>query len=288
MSEDTCLNNEVEVPEEILNEASELGWLPQEKWKGDPDKWVDAETFVERGKQVLPILKKNNDRLRADLLKRDTEIGTLRNNLSAMGATIQKLETAYNEGLQRALENQRRELRKQLAEARRDGDVDTELDIQEQLDEVEEKKKKAKEEVATPVVPKSDSDQSLSPEFVQWKEENPWFGVDAKKTKAILRAAEDLREEGEKTVGAEFFELAAERAFGEKEDDTGKNKVESPRASGGGGGGSVKGKTFNNLPKEAQDACMQDQELFVGPGKMFKELKEWQTYYTKLYHGEPV
>ena len=22
------------IPEEILNEASELGWLPQEKWKG--------------------------------------------------------------------------------------------------------------------------------------------------------------------------------------------------------------------------------------------------------------
>ena len=33
---------------------------------------------------------------------------------------------------------------------------------------------------------------------------------------------------------------------------------------------------------------MQDADTLVGPGKKFKELKDWQNYYTKVYFGEQV
>ena len=48
--------------------ALEMGWVPQDKWTGDPDKWTDARSYVERGEQILPILRANNRRLQDDLL----------------------------------------------------------------------------------------------------------------------------------------------------------------------------------------------------------------------------
>ena len=47
----------------VEQEARTLGWVPAEEFKGDPNRWVDAETFVERGHTVMPILRKNNERL---------------------------------------------------------------------------------------------------------------------------------------------------------------------------------------------------------------------------------
>lgn len=278
-------------------EASALGWVPLEKFKGDEDKWVDAETFVERGKHVMPILKKNNERLREELLTRDAEIDTLKQQLSATNAIVERLEKSYNEGTKRALEAQRKELRASLIEAKKENDVEAELDIQDQLDNLKQAEadaaKKQQEESKTLTKPiNQDPDSGFSPEFQAWKKENPWFGTDKKKTKAIMRAAEDLRDEGETATGAEFFELAAERAFpddgGEEEESPRKpvSKVESGNASRG--TSSTRKGSFGSLPKDAQEACMQDADTLVGPGKKFKELKDWQNYYTKVYFGEQV
>lgn len=270
---------------QYVEEASELGWVPLEKFKGDPEKWVDAETFVERGQQIMPILKKNNERLRTDLLKRDNEIGTLRNTLSAMQGTLGRLETLHNEGVQRALKEQKAALTRQLVEARREDDVDEEIRVQEALDLTNTQIAEAAKPVAKPEV-QTPTDSGLSPDFIKWKNDNPWFGEDKKKTKLILRAAEDLREEGETLVGAEFMDLAAERAF--KEESTpGNSKVEggNPRGTST---TVVRSKGYASLPKEAQQTCMEDVDNLVGPNKKFKKVEEWQSYYAKLYYGEQV
>lgn len=272
------------VADQYEQEASELGWVPLEKFKGDESKWVDAETFVERGKQIMPILKKNNERLRTDLLKRDTEIDTLKSSLGAMQGTLGRLESLHNEGLKRALAEQKADLRRQLIEARRDDDPEAELDIQDKIDATDAQIAEAAKPIIQPVV-QDPADSGLSPDFIKWKSENEWFGEDKKKTKLILRAAEDLRDEGETLTGAEFMELAAERAF-KTEALPGNSKVEggSPRGSGS----PVRAKGYSSLPKEAQEICMQDAENLVGPNKKFKKVEEWQTYYAKLYHGEAL
>ena len=35
----------------IENEAREMGWTDKDGFKGDPEKWVDAATFVDRGRK---------------------------------------------------------------------------------------------------------------------------------------------------------------------------------------------------------------------------------------------
>src|SRR5258708_7320220 len=72
------------VPQEILDEAMAEGWRPEEEYNGKAP-WVDAETFVKRGREINPILKKNNDRLLA-------EIKALKAEVDSSKMSVKKLE----------------------------------------------------------------------------------------------------------------------------------------------------------------------------------------------------
>ena len=45
------------------HDAQQEGWRPKEEWQGNPEQWVDAKTFVERGEKIAGILKKKVDSL---------------------------------------------------------------------------------------------------------------------------------------------------------------------------------------------------------------------------------
>jgi hypothetical protein len=47
-------------------EAREHGWRPKDEFPGDAAKWVDAETFMKRADEVMPLLKAQNARLKRD------------------------------------------------------------------------------------------------------------------------------------------------------------------------------------------------------------------------------
>ena len=42
--------------------ASKMGWTPQEEWKRDPSKWVDAPEFLEQTPKVIASLKEQGER----------------------------------------------------------------------------------------------------------------------------------------------------------------------------------------------------------------------------------
>ena len=44
----------------VEKEAREMGWTPKEKFKGNPDKWVTAEEFVERQCHAVKIRGQRN------------------------------------------------------------------------------------------------------------------------------------------------------------------------------------------------------------------------------------
>lgn len=278
-----------DVDPKVEETAREMGWVPLEKFKGDESKWVDAQTYVERGEHVLPILRADRNRLRNELLTRDEEIGTLKQQLDATQKIVQGLEKSFSESLQRQLAAQRAELKAQLKEAVEDRDVDTELALRDQLDELTAAEKAAKEKAEKkPETPEQPEDDHLSPDFKSWKKENSWFGGDSKedkkRTKAILRIAEDLRDEGDDSTGREFMdkclEILEEQEGGSKHSKVDGGSTRSGNGSSGGAGGG-----YASLPAEAKQACMNDAENFVGEGKMFKTDKEWKDYYAKIYYG---
>ena len=276
---------------EIEDRARQMGWVPLEQFKGSEDKWVDAETFVERGEQVLPILRANNHRLHNDLLTLQTQNGTLQQELTATRTIVRGLEKSFNESLQRQLAEQRAQLKASLKEAVEDRDIDRELEVREQLGDLataEQEAKRKQLEVSKSVEPVTTdpTKPNLSPEFNAWQAVNPWYGVDRKKTKAVLRAAEDLRDDGDTSVGLEFMNKAlaiVEAAAGEGTEVSSVDKVSSGSSRNG---ARAVGKSYAALPSEAKAACEEDLANFVGEGKLFKTEKDWRDYYAKTYFGE--
>ncbi len=265
---------------EVIQEARTMGWRPKEEYKGNPDKWVDADAYVEKGQHVMPILLENNKRLQKDLLTRDTKIGTLETQLAELKTAQEKLLEHQTKANERDVAVTRANLKERLKTARENDDLDAELDIQEALKKLDEKPE------VKPVIPdKKQTAPTIHPEVQEWMDENPWFSStepeDKKRAKAYTRIAEDLREEGNQKTGRAFMEsvdAAYQKQFGKKDPESDKFDSGTNRPTGSNGA-----KTYSALPAAAKQACLEDADRLVGPDKKFKDIKAWQTEYAKIY-----
>lgn len=262
-------------------EAREMGWVGQEEWEGPEEKWIDARAFVEKGESVLPILRANNKRLKKDLLTRDKEISTLKESMEAANKAIKALQKNHDAATQAAVEQAKKDLRVQLKEAREIGDVEVEEDIRDKLTELKQTPKSEETE--------KKENTGLHPDFIEWRDSHPWFTDQStpearKKIRDFVRIGEDLRDGGDTTVGKAFMDkclkILDDRVNPSKKSPS---KVESGNAGGRSAGGS---RGFDSLPKEAKDACHDDNDNFVGPGKMFKTVKEWEDHFTSIYNED--
>lgn len=270
--------------EEIETEARSMGWKPFDEFEGNEEDWRDADEFVERGRKILPIVKANNKRLQQQLLTSQQEVASLKGTVEAVQKSIKALRAGYDESVAREVAQAKKDLRSQLIQAREIGDHETELDLQDQLDDLKEKEKESKsraEEETTQAQPK------VHPEFEQWQRDNPWFGDESDpdnidRTKKLLAIGQKLRLDGDTTVGRAFMDKCV--ADLEKQSKTPSKKAGSKVESGSHGAATQGGgRSFNKLPKEAKQTCHEDTETFVGPGKMFKTVAEWEDHYAELY-----
>lgn len=151
-------------------EAARMGHQPKDKFRGDPDKWIDAKTYYENGKNVLPIIKAENNELRRELVR------------------VKEQAAAFVEVAERANAREVAALQTQLAEAKEvrkqaitegngeafelaDGDV---------------KRLEAEAAAASRTTTKP---PATDPVFEQWKLDNPWFDADPiKKARAVAIA----------------------------------------------------------------------------------------------------
>lgn len=283
-------NNDAGNTTDYEAEAKEMGWVDKDSFQGEEDKWIDAKTFVERGENILPILRANNKRMKHDLLTRDKEIANLRTSVEGANKSIKALQKHYTEATKQQVEQATKELREQLKQAREIGDVDAELELQDKLQDIRASTKEVKEEHSEEG--KEDSTTKLNPDFVAWNKENSWFGdmstpENRKRTRELIRIGEDLRDDGDTTYGRPFMDkclgILEKREASNSNGKRTATKVEGSDSRGKGGGG---GRAFDHLPKEAKDTCHSDNDTFVGPGKMFKTVKEWEDHFTALYSEE--
>ena len=79
--------------DEVETKARTMGWLPKEKFKGPESSWVDAEQYVKRGEEILPILKANNDKLVQRVTQTETANNELREQLQAATEAIEELKS---------------------------------------------------------------------------------------------------------------------------------------------------------------------------------------------------
>jgi len=244
------------VNEQTQKEARIFGWVPKEEFRGSEDDWVDAEVFVKRGKEINPILRKNNELLMKKLDEKAKEIDSIK-------ASVEEFKKFQKESFERKTAEydvQIAQLKSQKREAIAEGNGDLVVDIDDQLDSLKEAQREAKEASKAKPEPEQPAQVSIpdDPELQSWLNKNNWFGNDIEMTELANTLGSSVRKQ---------FPHLASRAFLEKLDDKIReympNKFLGNKAKGSAvdSSGSVRGsgssgkKSYDNLPDDAKQAC---------------------------------
>jgi len=267
---------------EVQAKAEAMGWIPATRYKGDPERFIDAESYLERGETVLPIVKEQNKRLQAELAQVKQAAEANATALKVAQDAIEQIEERHSVETQKAVERARTEVKAQLAAASAEGDHQGVAELTDQLTRLN-----AAEAEAGPVEKKQAAPAAfITPtDLSEWNSRNPWFGKDKRRTALALGIAQELRDGGEKSIGAVFYELVGaelEAMLGEKE-AAAAGKVEGARNGSDNEPAAGGKKTFMALSKEAKEACDNDARQFVGPTKRYKDLAAWRARYAEIY-----
>lgn len=197
--------------------ATDMGWTPQDRWRGDPDKWKPAGDFVRKTVDV-----------NRNLIER----------LKGVESTVTNMARTSAEITQRAVEKERERILAERQEAFEMGDAAA-------FDKAE------KDLQTLPVV------NVEPPETVAFKERNAgWFQKDPEATAWAVNRAGELAKQGIGTAARQLaiVEREAKQLFPEFFEEAPKPKG-APLNKPGNRGATPQAKGFSSMPKEAQDAA---------------------------------
>lgn len=127
-------------------EARAHGWSPKEEFRGDPSRWVDAEVFVKRAEEVLPLVKAANKHLKR-------EVDELKKTIKRFGK--------FAEGAEDRI---RAEVKAEMEEAVKAGDLEGFRAAQKRADNLDKTEGKAKYTAA-----------DLTDAYESFRDDNPWY-----------------------------------------------------------------------------------------------------------------
>ena len=258
MSEEASVTNETSP--EVRHEAESQGWVPKERFRGNENDWVDAETFVKRGREILPILRKNNENLIKDLNQTKEQLKEFRE----AAEEFKKFQRESYERKATDYERRIQEIKDSRAQAISDGDGQKVNALDDALDEAKESFREAKQAVKDVVSTKepvaTETVATIDPSLQSWLDRNNWFGEDRRMTSIANGIGESLRLEFPGLKGQPFLdkldEVLAEEfpnKFGGSKKNVSASRVES--GSGRQSRGGSNAQSYDNLPPAAKDAC---------------------------------
>ena len=265
-----ALDVQDEAPSEnsVEAKARDLGWKPQEEFKGPPEKWRSAEEFMHRADTAAPLLKGRVDRLERQL------------------ASQQQFHEQQMAMQKAVYESQMQELKGQRREAIELGDVETTEALDSRIDDIRDKMREVPEPIKQPQI--SPELQAFADRHSHWLDKDAEITADAVAIGASLRQ----RQQSEGWTEKEFI-VHLERRLRDLHGDRLEPKRDRSAVEGGTRGaprgvkapeGTVmtnKGpKSYRDLPPEAKEAC----EDMIGT-KMFKGMtpEQARTFYVKNY-----
>lgn len=263
---------EPDAPSDAEVRARALGWAPKEEFRGPAEKWVDAETFVKRGEEHLPILRENLKRVTdklTELERRDRE----------RDEAFKRVEKTS----QVALERQREQLIASYEAAKRNAVSNMDTNTYDQLardqhEAIQRFDQHVQQQVAQPQQP-----NQPPPEVNAWRQANPWFDndptlnyvaqgihIELNRQKPGMPLAENLRE----------VEAEVRRRFPEKfgiRPQPQRQQINQSAVEGGERipvNGQPRRKGAGDLPAEARKAA----ESFIRQG-LFKDMNDYANTY---------
>ena len=152
--------------------ATEGGWRPKEEWEGEDGEWIDAQTFNMRG-ELLDRIKSQTSQLRGQ----DRKISKLENTLKDLSEHNKRMdEIAFKRAL-----NELKSLKKDAMQL---DDHDQIVEIDDQILELKAAQKESSNKFNDNTT--EDDVNNVSPEIIDWIEQNQWY-----KTDVTLRGAAD-------------------------------------------------------------------------------------------------
>jgi hypothetical protein len=233
-----------------------LGWVPKAEWKGDPNNWMDPETFNK---------------------KRGDELSQLRLQNREMQRTLDDFKEYNRTREERAYKRAMKDLKARKMAAVKDGDEEAYQEIEAEESEL---KKDFEAEPAKKAPPKKD-EVEVPPEVDEWVSANPWFDTDVELADAARIYHGTLGKRHPDKPLSELLKMTSEhikKVFPEKFTES-PGKRRSPLERGRNstfkpGGG--KQKTAADLPEEAREAG----KRFIRQG-LFKDMNEYAVDYWK-------
>lgn len=244
-------------------EAQELGWRPKEEYNGDPEHWKDAQAFVEDGERVLPIVRSQLKKARAELEAKDAEVSEKLERMTRLTQSMLDRQKAQH---QSELDT----IKAQMRDAAATGDVDEYARLEAKRDTLEKSK---------PDEPAQDNSTVES----AWIAKNDWYTKDfelAREAQAYSQWLAGQPNPPDMASNLARVETYIKEKFPEKFGATPKPKPNGHPAVEGGNlfpSGGKKSQGFDSLPKEAKDAYSQ----FVASGVEISK----EDYAKEYYNG---
>ena len=256
--EENTEQQEQQLDPQTEKEARIFGWVPKEEFRGSDADWVDAEVFVKRGKEINPILRKNNELLMKRLDEKAKEIDSIK-------ASVEEFKVFQQESFERKAaeyEVHIAQLKTQKREAIAAGDGDLVVDIDDQIDSLKDAQKEAKAEAKKKAEEPAKTEAQVSipndPDLQSWLGRNQWFGDDVEMTDVANGLGASVRRQFPHLSGRSFLDKLDEKIVEYFPHKTlgKKAKGSAVDSTGNVRGGTTSGKkSYDNLPDDARQAC---------------------------------
>lgn len=255
------------------SEARAMGWVPKDEWKGDPDKWRPASEFVQRGEEILPIV-------RSLLTKERAKNARLERRVEESTAALKRVDRMAGIALERQREQIVAEYEARKEKAVESGDTDAYRKASEgeraALNKLDEKTKEATKDAEPGTkagISKADADV-----LEDWMDDNTWFKSDPEMTVFADRKWDRYEKDNPDASFADKLAHVRDEVekkfpakFGKKSAGNGSSAVESGSRVPGGGSDQ---KLSSKLPKEVRPQMERD----IKQG-LYKSAEEWAEVY---------
>lgn len=147
--QDTQSDRQTETPDNPVEVvARKMGWMPKEEYHGDPDKWVDAQLYLERSPQFYDKNRKLSRKVRE------------------LEGTVANLTEHYRKVEQNAYQRAMEDLKRAKVQALEEGNHAKVVEIDDQMNKIK----------PGPAV--NPAPRGPDPAFEKWVERNSWYTDD--------------------------------------------------------------------------------------------------------------
>lgn len=179
---------------EIEAQAYTKGWRPLDQYRGPAGRWVDAQTFLQRGEDFEPFIKAERNRLRAENAAMQTEVREMREQLTGQSAQLKQLLEYSRTATKRGYDNAVAELKQRQRVAVTEGDTAMFDQIDQQLGQMQEARDEALVE-PQPAAPVPQQNVDIDPAIGVFMRENSWFRTDNVLNSAMIAEHNAIIEE---------------------------------------------------------------------------------------------